>query len=83
MAGPLPSITPTGELRDLVRQLTHLVRALEIRLNEIEQVPGGSSYVTTNVTTARTFDADTVTLAQLADVVGTLITDMQGVNKLR
>lgn len=34
-------------------------------------------YSTVNVTTDRTFDADTVAIAELADVVGTLIADLQ------
>lgn len=35
------------------------------------------TYTPTNVTTDRSYDADTVTLAELADVVGTLISDLQ------
>ena len=35
------------------------------------------SYTTTNVTSDRSFDANTVTTAELADVVGTLISDLQ------
>ena len=31
----------------------------------------------TNVTESRTFDADTVTTAELADIVGTLIEDLK------
>jgi hypothetical protein len=34
-------------------------------------------YTPTNVTTDRSFDADTVAIAELADVVGTLIADLQ------
>lgn len=37
----------------------------------------GEFYNTTNVTTDRSFDADTVTVAELADVVGTLIADIR------
>ncbi len=35
------------------------------------------AYTTTNVTTDRAFDADTVTLTELADILGTLISDLQ------
>lgn len=35
------------------------------------------TYTPTNVTTDRSFDADTVAVAELADVVGTLIADLQ------
>lgn len=40
---------------------------------------GGSTaaYTPTNVTTDRAYDADTVVVAELADVVGTLIADLQ------
>jgi parallel beta-helix repeat protein len=36
-----------------------------------------NSYTPTNVTTDRAYDADTVLVAELADVVGTLIADLQ------
>lgn len=36
-----------------------------------------SAYTPTNVTTDRAYDADTVLVAELADVVGTLIADLQ------
>lgn len=38
------------------------------------------TYTPSNVTTSRTFDADTCTTADLADIVGTLIADLQGVD---
>ena len=34
-------------------------------------------YTVTNATESRTFDADTVTLPELADVVGTLLADLK------
>lgn len=36
-----------------------------------------ANYTITNDTESRTFDADTVTLAQLADIVATLIKDLR------
>ena len=39
----------------------------------------GSAYTATNVTTDRAFDADTVLVAELADVVGTLIADLKAI----
>ncbi len=36
-----------------------------------------NAYTPTNVTTDRAFDADTVAVAELADVVGTLIADLK------
>lgn len=40
-------------------------------------VEGAAAYTPTNVTTDRAFDADTVAVAELADVVGTLIADLK------
>lgn len=42
----------------------------------------GQTYTPTNVTTDRSFDADSTSLDELADVVGTLIADLQSVNVL-
>lgn len=35
------------------------------------------TYTVTNLTTDRTYDADTVAVAELADIVGTLIADLR------
>jgi hypothetical protein len=47
----------------------------------VENVANASTavqtYTATNVTTDRSFDADTVAVAELADVVGTLIADLR------
>ena len=53
----------------LVAQLERVHRLLS-RAISVEWKP-------TNVTESRTFDADTVTTAELADIVGTLIEDMK------
>lgn len=37
----------------------------------------GATYAPTNVSTDRAYDADTVVVAELADVVGTLIADLK------
>lgn len=42
-----------------------------------------SAYTPTSVTTDRSFDADTVDIAELADVVGTLIADLQSYGLLQ
>ncbi len=39
--------------------------------------PTLQTYTPTNVTTDRSYDADTVVVAELADIVGTLIADLQ------
>lgn len=48
----------------------------------VSQLPAGSAYTITNDTTDRTFDADTVAVAELADVVATLIKDLAAVGAL-
>jgi hypothetical protein len=40
------------------------------------------TYTPTNVTPTRTYDADATTTAELADVVGTLIADLQALGLL-
>lgn len=45
---------------------------------KITELPGTpQTYTVSNVTTDRSYDADTVLIAELADVVGTLIADLQ------
>jgi hypothetical protein len=43
----------------------------------VNTVPQAQAYTPTNVTPDRSYDADTVLVAELADVVGTLIADLQ------
>ncbi len=62
---------------------TALRRSLEVFRAELENVindhalTASSGWTASNVTTVRSFDANTVTLAGLADVVGTLIIDLR------
>lgn len=42
----------------------------------IEELPV-ETYTPTNVTTDRSYDADSTTVAELGDVLGTLIADLQ------
>lgn len=46
-------------------------------------IQSANTYTPTNVTTDRAFDADTVAIAELADVVGTLIADLQSSGVLK
>ncbi len=41
------------------------------------------AYTATNVTTDRTFDADSTSTAELADVLGTLIADLRNAGVIR
>lgn len=58
-----------------------LVADIESRLGETEQ-PAQIGYAPSNVIPTRTFDANAITLAELADVVGTLIEDLKGKGRL-
>ncbi len=49
----------------------------------VTPVARASAYTPTNVTPDRAFDADTVAIAELADVVGTLIADLQAYGLLQ
>lgn len=49
----------------------------------VAPVARASAYTPTNVTPDRAFDADTVAVAELADVVGTLIADLQAYGLLQ
>lgn len=54
-----------------------LQTAIEAALARPAAALAGATYTPTNVTPDRSFDADTVAVAELADVVGTLIDDLQ------
>lgn len=49
----------------------------------VAPVARAAAYTPTNVTTDRSYDADTVVVAELADVVGTLIADLQAYGLLQ
>lgn len=71
----LPVVNPNASLPELVR----IVAQMAIKINQIEErtkpnIEGWANNQS-NVTVSRMFDADTVTTAELADVVGTLIAD--------
>jgi pectate lyase-like protein len=46
--------------------------------DQFETLLGSSAYTPTNVTTDRSYDANATTTDELADVLGTLISDLQG-----
>ena len=49
---------------------------IEIDTSVVIDISGISTYAPTNVTPVRAFDADSTTLAEIADVLGTLISDL-------
>jgi hypothetical protein len=70
--GRLPQPGPTYDQAEMIRLVNSIERSF-ILLGTIIQ----EGYTATNVTTTRTLDADTATLAEVADVLGTLIEDMK------
>lgn len=75
----------------LVSKLNAFITTLEQRLITLEgplvdprePAVGEETYTVTNATEQRAFDADTVTLAELADILGTFFTDLHNEEKLR
>lgn len=59
----------------LVAALEPILREHGFVINQL--IAPTTAYTPTNVTPDRAFDADTVVVAELADVVGSLILDLQ------
>ena len=59
------------------RWANQLVRQLEQNISSTNLAASSSRYTVTNVTTDRALDADSTSTAELADVLGTLITDLR------
>lgn len=70
----------TGQL-ELDGDLNH--DGLNIGFFGVAPVARAAAYTPTNVTPDRSYDADTVVIAELADVVGTLIADLQAYGLLQ
>lgn len=79
---PLPEFRSTDP-QELVNQLNALVQTLELRLRALEAPLTDEVFEMSNVTEVRTLDADSTTLAEVADVLGTLIEDLQNSERLR
>lgn len=72
----IPVIRDSMSVPELVRacrELAEHVRRIDERTKDNTEGWAGNQ---SNVTVSRSFDADTVTTAQLADVVGTMIADL-------
>lgn len=76
--GPL-QIHPTNDIPSLVVQLNDVFRQLRDELDKVQNLRGASidEFAATHASTLRSFDASTVTTAQLASVVSTLINDIK------
>lgn len=59
------------------RWVVEAIRGISNASNDQITEEIADAYTPSNVTTTRTFDADATTVAELADVVGTLIEDMK------
>ena len=54
-----------------------LSRAIQTLARNIPEAPAQTGYLMSNVTTDRVLDADSTTLAEVADVLATLIEDLK------
>lgn len=69
--------TPPAGMRFVDRNGFLTVAARQFLDALLAAVQGSEPYTVTNAAESRTFDAPTVTLPELADVVGTLISDLE------
>jgi len=69
-----------GKLSNRDARAAGLRRNDEVRLINAAVV---QTYTPTNVTTDRSYDADSTTLAEVADVLGSLIADLQNQGLLK
>ena len=54
----------------------HTLEQLRLLAESIPNTPASTAWTTSNVTTTRTINADSTTLAEVADVLCTLINDL-------
>jgi hypothetical protein len=59
------------------RWASQLINQIESNISNLNLSASSSVYTMTNVTTDRTLDANSTSTAELADVLGTLITDLK------
>ena len=68
---------PSAPAEYNVRWGNTLINQLELNLSNTNLAASSDNYNVSNVTLDRTMDADSTTLAEVADVLGTLITDLK------
>lgn len=71
VSGRGPHVLENGSLRP---EVVNTINRCVSRLNALEEAI--SAFSASNVTTDRAFDADSTTVAELADVLGTLLSDL-------
>ena len=76
MTTPIPGGDTPEVLRQMNLTLANLQKGLTTAITSLQGPPAHTGWSASNVTPKRTFNADTVTLEDLADVVGTLIADL-------
>jgi len=54
-----------------------LISTLELQIKYLESTASPDVYTVSNLTLDRTYDANSTTLDEVADVLGTLITDLK------
>jgi hypothetical protein len=59
------------------RWASQLINQIESNISNLNLSASSSVYTMTNVTTDRTLDANSTSTAEIADVLGTLITDLK------
>ena len=59
------------------RWANQLINQLELNLSSTNLAASSDNYTMANVTADRALDADSTTLAEVADVLGTLINDLK------
>lgn len=72
---PLPQ--PPRRQEDVLAWAAALTVALQNMHRVLTSLPRSAVYTPTNVTTDRAYDANATTLDEVADVLGTLIADLQ------
>lgn len=73
LGSPPPGASPEQKIDWCITAIKQIERASY----EIEATTASDSFDPSNVTETRAFDADTVNVAGLADVLGTLINDLK------
>jgi|TARA_Y100000310_G_scaffold18374_1_gene18055 hypothetical protein len=77
----VPVLRSTSEgIVEYIRYNGVLYKNIFSRSGDVRRVP---DYTTTNVTTDRTFNANSTSEAELADVLGTLIADLTSIGLLQ
>ena len=70
-------VYPTASPDYNATKWNQLIELLRLRDQAIPNFPSKTGYIMTNVTATRTLDADSTTLAEVADVLATLIDDLK------